>query len=231
MQIVGLTLLYIALTILIYSLATFLYIKYSNPLLIPMFTATIAIILVLVLFQVEYDTYMIGGKWIDLLLGPAIVSLAVPLYKQRDVLRIHLLPVLSGVVIGSLFGMLSGSLLTKLLRFSDELVLTILPKSITTPIAMEIAAGLGGNPTLAVVFVITAGLTGIMFGPLLLRYTRIDTALGRGIGLGVAAHALGTSKALEFGEQEASMSSVAMTLSAITGSVFGPLIAWLFHFY
>ncbi|MFS0576902.1 LrgB family protein [Sporosarcina sp. 179-K 3D1 HS] len=229
MQIVALTLLFITLTVVLYTLTTFLYVKYSNPLLIPMFTTTLSIILVLVLFQVDYDTYMIGGKWIDLLLGPAIVSLAIPLYKQRELLRKHLLPVLGGVIVGSLVGMVSGILFAKLLRFSDVLSLTILPKAITTPIAMEIAAGLGGNPTLAVVFVITAGLTGMMFGHLLLAFGRIDTPLGRGLGLGVASHALGTSKAIDFGEQEASMSSVAMTLSAITGSIFGPLIAWLFQ--
>lgn len=229
MQIAGLTILYIMLTVLLYTVTTFLYVKYSNPFLIPMFTTTISIILVLVMFQVDYDTYMIGGKWIDMLLGPAIVSLAIPLYKQRDVLRTNLFPVLGGVFIGSVVGMVSGVVFAKLLHFPKELVLSILPKSITTPIAMEITAGLGGNPTLTVVFVITAGLTGIMFGHLLLSYGRIHTPLGRGLGLGVASHALGTSKAIEFGEQEASMSSVAMSLSAIIGSILGPFLVWLFY--
>ena len=104
------------------------------------------------------------------------------------------------------------------LAFQKKSYLTLLPKSITTPIAIQIASALGGVSSLAAVFVMIAGFTGVLLGPTFFRWLRIDTAIGRGIGLGAAAHALGTSKAMEYGEQEASMSSVAMTLSAIVGS-------------
>ncbi|MBE1556277.1 LrgB family protein [Sporosarcina limicola] len=229
MQLITLSILFIFLTIGMYAIMSFIYVRYYNALLVPILTTTTAIIIVLVLFNVPYETYMVGGKWIDALLGPAVVSLSIPLYKQRKLLKQYLYPILGGVLVGSMVGMISGVLFAKLIGFSKEIVLTILPKSITTPIAMEITSGLGGIPTLATVFVIIAGLTGVLFGQPLFKLFKIDTALGRGIGLGVASHAIGTSKAIEYGEQEASMSSVAMTLSALIGSFLGPLISWLFY--
>ncbi|CAM3238621.1 LrgB family protein [Filibacter tadaridae] len=229
MQLILLAILFIFLTIAIYSVMTLVYVKYHNPFLIPILTTTIALIIVLLLFNVPYETYMIGGKWIDKLLGPAIVALAIPLYKQRKLLKQYLYPILGGVTAGIIIGMVSGIFFAKILGFSKEIVLSILPKSITTPIAMQISDQLGGIPSLATVFVIIAGLVGVIFVQPFFNFSRIDSAIGRGIGLGVAAHALGTSKAIEYGEQEASMSSVAMTLSAILGSFLGPIIAWFFY--
>nr|WP_316047277.1 LrgB family protein [Planococcus glaciei] len=139
-----------------------------------------------------------------------------------------MLPIVIGVTAGSIVGLLSGSLLTKLFGFSAEMVLTMLPKSITTPVAMQMAEAFGGIPSLAAVYVMVAGFTGILVGPWLLKTLRIDSSIGRGIGLGSSAHGLGTAKAFEYGPEEASMSSVAMTLSAVVGSFLGPVIVWLF---
>ncbi len=104
-----------------------------------------------------------------------------------------------------------------------------MPKSITTPIAMQIASQVDGIPALAAIFVVIAGISGVIFSHYFLTFFKLDTPLGRGIGLGVSTHAIGTSKALEYGEQEASFSSVAMTLSAILGSLLGPFFAWLLY--
>lgn len=216
-------------TVCIYIAMGFLYFKYNRTYLLPLLTSTVVIISLLLLFSIPYETYMIGAKWIELLLGPAVVALAVPLYKQRDVLKQNLLPIISGIAVGVFVGMVSGVVFAKLTGFSSEHILTLLPKSITTPIAMQIASGLGGIPSLTAIFVMIAGFTGVIFGPYAFKKLRIDTAIGRGIGLGSASHGIGTSKALEYGEEEASMSSVAMTLCAITGSIMGPLIVWLFQ--
>lgn len=218
---------FILLTIAMYMLMNMIYVRFNTPFLVPILTTTIVIIIILSLFNVSYETYMIGGEWINAFLGPAIVSLCVPLYKQRDLLKRYLYPIISGVLVGSIVGISTGVLMAKLFQFSDELIATILPKSITTPIAMQVAEELGGIPSLATVFVIVAGLVGILVDKALYKWIKIDTALGRGIGLGAAAHAIGTSKAIEYGEQEASMSSVAMTLSAIIGSVLGPVFGFL----
>lgn len=219
----------IALTVILYFLMNALYVRLRSPFLVPILTTTIAVIAVLLVFDVSYETYSIGGKWIDALLGPAIVSLCIPLYKQRDIIRKNLLPIFGGVLAGGVTGMLTGVVAARLAGFSTELLASILPKSITSPIAMQIAGELGGIPSLATVLVIIAGLAGILMAPSINKWLSIDTPIGQGIGLGVGAHAIGTSKALEYGEQTASMSSVAMTLSAIIGALAGPVFGlWLF---
>src|SRR5699024_7391617 len=116
-------------------------------------TTSFCIVVLLLLFGIPYETYMIGGKYIDLLLGPAVVALAYPLYKQRDVLMKSLMPILSGVMVGSVVGMASGVLFAKLIGVKEVLIMTLLPKSVTTPVAMEISDVLGGAPSLTVVFV------------------------------------------------------------------------------
>ncbi len=206
-----------------------IYARYRAVFLLPILTTTIAIIVLLLTFDISYDTYMLGGKWIDALLGPAVVALAIPLYKQRDLLKNNLIPIIGGIFVGSVTAMSSGILFTQLFGFSKQIVLTFLPKSITTPIAMQITSEIGGIPSLAAVFVIIAGLTGAMFADILYKPFHIDTAIGRGIGLGAASHAIGTSKAIEYGEQDASMSSIAMTLSALFGSFLGPIAAMIFY--
>ncbi|MFD1864333.1 LrgB family protein [Planococcus chinensis] len=220
--------LFAGLTTIAYLFFNSLYVKYRWTLLTPVLTTTVALIAILLAFDIPYSRYMLGGQWIGALLGPAVVALAVPLYKQRSLLARNLWPVAAGVTAGALAGMLSGALLAKLLRFSNEMVMTILPKSITTPVAMQLAEGLGGIPSLAAIFVMIAGFTGLIIGPRLLKGLGVESPIGRGIGLGSSAHGLGTAKAFEYGIEDASMSSVAMTLSAVVGSFLGPVIVWLF---
>ena len=223
------SLLIIMATIVIYFVMNFFYFKFRFPLLLPILTSTLLIIILYLMFNVPYETYMVGGKWIDFLLGPAVVALAIPLYKQRELLKTEYVSYYSaGVCHGILVGMVSGMFFAKVFGFSKEIILTILPKSITTPVALQIASGLGGVSSLSVVFVMIAGFTGAIFGPHLMKWVKIETTIGRGIGLGTGAHAIGTSKALELGEEEGSSSSIAMTLCAVVGSIIGPFIAWLF---
>ncbi|WP_371388637.1 MULTISPECIES: LrgB family protein [Priestia] len=205
------------------------YVRFSYPILIPVLTTTIFVILLLLTFHVSYDEYMIGGKWINSLLGPAVVALAYPLYKQREMLVKYRVPIIGGVFVGLFAGMISGLVFAEVFGIDRSLILSIIPKSITTPVAIQIATGLGGVPSMTVVFVMIAGFSGVILGPLLLKWIRIKSSLGKGIALGSASHALGTSKAFEYGELTVSMSSVSMTLSAVLGSVFGPIVVWLFQ--
>ncbi|WP_234483613.1 MULTISPECIES: LrgB family protein [Bacillaceae] len=205
------------------------YVRFSYPILIPVLTTTIFVILLLLAFHVSYDEYMIGGKWINSLLGPAVVALAYPLYKQREMLVKYSVPIIGGVFVGLFAGMISGLVFAEVFGVDRSLILSIIPKSITTPVAIQIATGLGGVPSMTVVFVMIAGFSGVILGPILLKWIRIKSSLGKGIALGSASHALGTSKAFEYGELTVSMSSVSMTLSAVLGSVFGPIVVWLFQ--
>ncbi|NGY76824.1 LrgB family protein [Bacillus megaterium] len=216
-------------TVALYLVMAKVYVRFSYPILIPVLTTTIFVILLLLTFHVSYDEYMIGGKWINSLLGPAVVALAYPLYKQREMLVKYSVPIIGGVFVGLFAGMISGLVFAEVFRIDRSLILSIIPKSITTPVAIQIATGLGGVPSMTVVFVMIAGFSGVILGPLLLKWIRIKSSLGKGIALGSASHALGTSKAFEYGELTVSMSSVSMTLSAVLGSVFGPIVVWLFQ--
>jgi len=172
---------------------------------------------------------MIGGEWINHLLGPAVVALALPLYKQRKTLMGKLVPIVGGVVMGLVVGMVSGLLLAEVLGVSQNFILSIIPKSITTPVAIQVTTAIGGIPSMTIVFVLLAGLTGAVLGPTIFKWFRITSQLGRGMAFGSASHAIGTSKAKEFDELTVSISSVAMTLSAILGSSFATLVVWLFN--
>ena len=216
-------------TVALYLVMAKVYVRFSYPILIPVLTTTIFVILLLLTFHVSYDEYMIGGKWINSLLGPAVVALAYPLYKQREMLVKYSVPIIGGVFVGLFAGMISGLVFAEVFGIHRSLILSIIPKSITTPVAIQIATGLGGVPSMTVVFVMIAGFSGVILGPLLLKWIRIKSSLGKGIALGSASHALGTSKAFEYGELTVSMSSVSMTLSAVLGSVFGPIVVWLFQ--
>lgn len=219
----------VVLTVGMYLLMNRLYLKYSFAFLLPLLTTTIAIIVILSVFQLSYETYMIGGEWINHLLGPAVVALALPLYKQRKTLMGQLVPIVGGVVMGLVVGMVSGVWLAEVLGVSQNLILSIIPKSITTPVAIQVTKAIGGLSSMTIVFVLLAGLTGAVLGPTIFNWFRITSQLGRGMAFGSASHAIGTSKAKEFDELTVSISSVAMTLSAILGSSFATLIVWLFY--
>lgn len=218
------------LTVIAYLAATHLYKRLPSSFLIPVLTATAFIITILVLLDIPYESYMTGGQWINSVLGPAVVALACPLYRQRHFLIKHLLPILGGVLIGAISGMVSVGILAKLFGFDHPLTLSLIPKSLTTPVAIEVAKGLGGNVSMTIIGVMIAGIFGSMVAPAIFKYTRIHSSIGRGIALGSASHALGTAKAADYGELDFSMSSVSMTLCAIIGSFLGPIIAMLLNF-
>ncbi|RID84061.1 LrgB family protein [Peribacillus asahii] len=219
----------ITLTVIIYLAMNRLYVRFSSPLLSPILTTVLIIIAFLICFHIPYNTYLIGGKWINFLLGPAVVALAYPLYNQRKMLMKHLAPIVTGVCIGLFVGIISGSILAFVFGLHKDMILSLLPKSITTPIAMEVSAQLGGIPAITVVFVMIAGFVGVILGPSFLKWSRINSDMGKGIALGSASHALGTSKASEYGELSFSMSSISMALTAILGAIIGSFIPFFFH--
>lgn len=214
-------------TIMLFYVMTFVYKRFTYPLLIPIFSTTVLLVLILVISKIPYDTYMSGGKWINELLGPAVVSMAYPLYNYREKILKYKVPILLSVLSALLSGLISITIFSKLLSFDDHILLSLLPKSITSPVSIPISEEIGGIPTLTAVFVIFAGLVGAIFGPLIFRVCRIDQAISRGISVGSASHGIGVSKLAEYGEETLTMGSVSMTLSAIFGSFVCPLFALL----
>lgn len=216
-----------SLTVILFLGMRKLYIRYPNTFLNPVLTSTAIIVLFLIVFNVSYDNYMLGGKWIDALVGPCVVALAYPLYNQRDVLLKYRNAILLGISTGLITAMGSVILFAKLFRFEDVIIYSLLPKSITIPVAIQISAALDGIPSLTAAFVMIAGFSGIIVGPIVLNYMGIHSPLGKGLALGSASHGLGVAKSTEYGELAISMASVSMSLSAIAGSIVGPILVWL----
>lgn len=214
-------------TLLVYLFSMKLHQKVLRPFTLPVLIATICIIALLAIFHIPYDTYMIGGEWINQLLGPAVVALAYPLYQQRHILKDLMIPIFIGVLIGAITGIISGVLFAKWSGADDFVIYSLVSKSVTTPVSMAIADSIGGGMSLAAIFVMFAGIGGVLMSTLLLKVFRIHDAIGRGVSLGSASHAIGTAHALEHSELEGSVSSVAMVLSAIIVSIIAPGIIWI----
>ncbi|SFD60298.1 TIGR00659 family protein [Lentibacillus persicus] len=217
----------VAVTIVCYLIGLSVYRRWNYTFMAPVIIATLILILILLFFQIPYDMYMIGGGWINHLLGPAVVALAYPLYEHRNTLKRLTIPILSGTVIGGLVGISSGILLSKWAGVDKEIIYSLIPKNSTTPVAMEVAAGMGGIEPLAAVFVMIAGIGGSMLSSFVLRFTRVDHYIGSGVGIGSASHAIGTAIAMERDSLEGSVSTIAMVVSAVVVSVLAPLLAEL----
>ncbi|MBW8349766.1 LrgB family protein [Bacillus sp. IITD106] len=218
----------ITVTILVFFVARKLNQKYPNPFTLPVLTSTIILVIGLLIFKIPYKTYFIGGKWIEAFLGPAVVALAYPLYQHRKILIQYTRPILLGTLCGSMLGVVSGLILGKWIGLDHLLLVSLLPKSVTSPIAMDIASSIGGSSTLAAVLVMVAGIGGAVMGHSLFRWVRIDHHLARGLGMGSASHAIGTARSMENDLREGAASTVAMVLSAIFTSVITPILVAVF---
>jgi len=217
----------ILVTIIIYYAMTKVYKHYPYPFFIPAITTSALIILILVAFHIPYQHYMMGGQWISSLLGPSVAALAFPLYKQRHFLRQNIFPIIIGTLISTLSGMVSVGLLAKAVGMDHTLILSIIPKSLTIPVAIEVAESMNGNASMAIVGVIIGAILGVILAPSIFKRIRIHSSFGRGLALGSVSNAIGTSKAAEYNEKAFSMSSVSMALCAVIGAFLGPIVVWL----
>ena len=213
-----------AISLLAYELGLLLKRKFRMAIFNPLLIAIICVIGVLAVLNVDYECYNEGGKYISYLLTPATVSLAVPLYQQLTLLRKNLKAVAAGILSGVLASLVSILLLAKLFQLSHEEYVTLLPKSITTAIGMGVSEELGGIVTITVAVIIITGVLGNMTGDIVCRLFRIQEPVAKGLALGTSAHAIGTAKAMELGEVEGAMSSLAIAvaglLTVVAASVF-----------
>ncbi|MEN2767094.1 LrgB family protein [Ornithinibacillus xuwenensis] len=209
-------------TIGIYLVAVNVHHKYNYPFTAPVIISTIIVIVILLACKLPYDTYMIGGRWINELLGPAVVALAYPLYVNRKTLLKLGTPILVGSLFGSIGGLVTGIILSKLVGLSDFITYSLLPKNVTTAVAMDIAETTGGGTSLAAVFVMIAGIGGVSISSLVFKVFRVRHSLAKGLGLGSASHAIGTASAMEDNQLAGSIGSIAMILSAVLVSIMTP---------
>lgn len=186
-----------------------------NPLLI----AAALIIAALSLLRIPYESYALGGDFIKLMLGPVTAVLALNIYNQRDILRENFLPVLAGCLAGSLTSVGSVLLLCRLFRVEETLTASLLPKSVTTAIAIGVAESQGGVGGIAAAAVIITGLIGAVLAPLFARVFHVTQPVAEGLAIGACSHALGTARAMEIGQVQGAMSSIAICVCGIMTSI------------
>lgn len=218
----------VALTIGAFALGTFISRKTGKAWCNPLLLGSIFVILLLSLLQVPYPEYKSSASPLSYLLLPATVSLAIPLYEKWELLKQNLLAILAGILAGVLTSLTSIAVLALLLKLDWAQAVTLLPKSVTTAIGMDVAAALGGLPALAGAVIILTGITGNLTAQWLCRILKITDPLARGIGIGTASHAIGTAKALELGEVEGAMSSLAVALAGVITAFLSPVFAGMF---
>lgn len=216
--------LFTAITYLIYILSKRIYNKINFALFHPLLLAPILLIAIISMMHVSANDYMQSSKFLSHMLAPATVAFAVPIYKNLSVIKKYMKTIIVSITAGTLIAMFSTFVLSKLIHLSDDFIVSILPRSITTPIAMEVSKEIGGLPTLTTVFVIITGIVGGIVGPNVLKWLSIKTPIAKGLALGMGAHGVGTNKALEYGKQESVFSSLAMIFAALFTLVWGTLI-------
>lgn len=189
--------------------------KYRLGVLNPILIATVLIIGALVFLKADYGQYNEGARYISYLLTPATVCLAVPLYQQLALLKKNLKAIAGGIAAGVLASLVSVFALSKLFSLSHEQYVTLLPKSITTAIGMGISEELGGIPTITVAVIIVTGIIGNITAEFIFRIFRIQEPVAKGIAIGASAHAIGNARAIELGEVEGAMSSLAIAVAGL----------------
>ena len=196
-----------------------------NPLLI----GIVLVVGVLLLFRIPYESYHQGGEIINMFLAPATACLAVAIYGKIRILKENWLPILVGCVVGSASSMGSILLLCRLFGLDAAMTASLLPKSVTTAISMDVAAELGGIAALTGAIVIVTGIVGALLAETVCKLFHITDPIAKGVGLGTAAHAVGTSKALQMGEVEGAMSGLSIAVAGVLTAVLCPVFVGFVH--
>ncbi|MBQ2034989.1 MAG: LrgB family protein [Peptococcaceae bacterium] len=189
--------------------------KVKHPLANPILIAVLLICTLLVIMDIPLEAYQEGGNLIYLFLAPATAALAVPIYKNWQILRLNWKPIIAGTMAGSFSSIVIVFALCKLFKLEESLTLSLLSKSVTTPIAVGITEQLGGIVPIAIAAVIFSGITGNIMAPFLVKVFRVEDPVAQGIGIGTASHAIGTTRAITMGELQGAMSGLAIGLSGL----------------
>ncbi len=208
-----------------YAFGMFLKRKTHLSIFNPLLVSIAVTIVVLVIADVDYDTYNKGAVYLSWFLTPATVCLAIPLYEQIELLKKHWKAVLTGILSGVLTSLLTVFVLSKLMSLSHKEYVTMLPKSITTAIGMGVSEELGGYVTITVAVIIVTGVLGNILAEFLCKIFRITEPIAKGLAIGSASHAIGTAKAMEMGEIEGAMSSLSIAVAGIITVVGASIFA------
>lgn len=214
----------VAITVVVYVLADEFRRRTEISLANPLLLSIIALIGILSVFKIPLEAYQLGGSWISFLIKPATVALAIPLYYHYDVLVKNIKAVMIGILSGVITSLLSVALLSDLFDLSYKLKASLMSKSITTPIGIEVTKQLDGIVPIAIAAIILTGILGALIGPAVLKMTGIKDRTACGIALGTSAHVIGTSKAIEMNEEVGAMSAVAIPIAGILTVLLAPAV-------
>ena len=214
----------IILTILFFNIAVYINKKTKNPILNPLLVTIIGIIIFLNITKIPYESFKRGSDSINFFLGPVTIVLAVPLYKQFGLFKKYLKEILIGISCGVLVSFISIVIIGRFTSAHIDIVNSLIPKSITTPMGLSLANTLNGIESITVVSIICTGILGAIIAPFVFKIGKIKHPVAKGIALGTSAHALGTTKALELGEVEGAMSGLSIGISGIITVILIPII-------
>lgn len=198
-----------------------------NPILI----AVIIIIAFLSTFKIDYQSFHEGSKLIEFFLKPAVVALGVPLYQQLEKIKKQAIPILVSQLVGCVVGIISVVLIAKAMGAPKEIIYSLAPKSVTTPIAIEVSKTINGIPPLTASVVIVVGIFGAIFGYTIMKWTRVKNPVAQGLSMGTAAHAVGTSRSMEISPKFGAMSSIGLIVNGIFTAILTPYILELINIW
>lgn len=213
----------VTISLIAYLIGVMLKKKFKSGIFNPLLISIVVSIAILAIGKVDYETYNEGAKYLSWLLTPATVCLAIPLYEQWSLLKKHYKAVMLGLAAGTVTSLSTVLGLSLLCELSHKEYVTLLPKSITTAIGMGVSEELGGYVTITVAVIIITGVFGNMFGELICKIFRITEPVSKGLAFGASSHAIGTAKAIEIGEIEGAMSSLAIAVSGVLTVVLASL--------
>ncbi|MCY6484785.1 LrgB family protein [Clostridium aestuarii] len=219
----------ILISLIAFEIGFFIYAKTKLAIFNPLFISIILIITFLTKFNISLENYNKGAQFISFFLGPATVILAVPLYKKIKLLEENALPIIIGITSGSCIGITCIIFMCYLFKLDRPLNISMIPKSVTVPIGVEISKQLGGIPAVTVATIILTGIIGAIIGPFICKCFKIKNKVAIGIAIGTASHAVGTTKAIEIGETEGAMSGLSIGLTGLITVFIAPFIFKIFN--
>lgn len=217
---------YVLLTLLAYEAGLLLKKHFRLPIFNPLLTAIVLILSFLLLFHTDYEDYREGTKYISYLLTPATICLAIPLYEQLELLKKNYKAVFAGIISGVITSLSVILLLAYFFQLDHASYVTLLPKSITTAIGIEVSEELGGYVPITAAVIIVTGVLGNMSAEMICKVFRIRNPVAKGIAIGTSSHAIGTAKALELGAAEGAMSSLSIVVAGMLTVLGANIFAW-----